>query len=182
MAGLFDEDEWELVNFIYDSRQQIPVSRLLELQNLTSEQEQIISRIPDSLTDLLKRTMSNPFLSTSSLKNTSVTHSSSKEMLTSEQRRRMGYQLHYGYLNRICSGIIGLCRGLVDASDQVDLKELLHGWILEGKTIRVNAEVLQTQRQIQPLLQEAIQLRRQTRLWDKVFTVEGPLTWKDFLK
>lgn len=27
-----------------------------------------------------------------------------------------------------------------------------------------------------------MQLRRQTRLWDKVFTVEGPLTWKDFLR
>lgn len=180
MAGLFDEDEWEVVNFVYENRQQPSISRLLELQNLNADQESTMNKLPDLITDLLKLTISNPFLSTSSLKNASSVQTN--EMLTFEQRKRMGYQLHYGHLNRICSGIIGLCRSLVDVNPHGDVKELLHGWTLEGKTIKMNAEMLQSQRNIQPLLQEAIQLRRQTRLWDKVFTVEGPLTWKDFLK
>ena len=33
---------------------------------------------------------------------------------------------------------------------------------------------------LQPLLQDALQKKRMTRLWDAVYKVDGPLNWKDF--
>ena len=33
---------------------------------------------------------------------------------------------------------------------------------------------------LQPLLQDAIQKKRSSRLWEAVYTITGPLSWKDF--
>lgn len=41
-------------------------------------------------------------------------------------------------------------------------------------------EVVRLLKQLQPLLQDAIQKKRTTRLWESVYTISGPLTWKDF--
>lgn len=41
-------------------------------------------------------------------------------------------------------------------------------------------DVVRLLKSMQPLLQDAIQKKRTTRLWDHVYTITGPLTWKDF--
>jgi len=50
----------------------------------------------------------------------------------------------------------------------------------EAKIAANSTDVIQLLRTLQELLQNAIQKKRPTRLWESVYTISGPLTWKDF--
>jgi len=53
--------------------------------------------------------------------------------------------------------------------------------IADEAKIAVNStDVIQLLKTLQELLQNAIQKKRPTRLWESVYTISGPLTWKDF--
>lgn len=59
----------------------------------------------------------------------------------------------------------------------------LHKWqFLQGATkIPLNSQDSQHMlRSLQPILQDAIQNKRVTRLWEQTFKLAGPLTWKEF--
>lgn len=43
-----------------------------------------------------------------------------------------------------------------------------------------NQDIVRVMRNLQPLLQEAIQKKCQTRLWEAPSAVKGPLTWRQF--
>ncbi|ESN93685.1 hypothetical protein HELRODRAFT_180782 [Helobdella robusta] len=67
---------------------------------------------------------------------------------------------------------------LVDRS-----KVCLHEWSFRHELAPLpssSLEVVRLLKQLQPLLQDAIQKKRSTRLWESVYTISGPLTWKDF--
>lgn len=48
------------------------------------------------------------------------------------------------------------------------------------RLVASSAEVVRLLKSLQPLLQDALQKKRSTRLWDAVYKVDGPLNWKDF--
>jgi len=50
----------------------------------------------------------------------------------------------------------------------------------EAKIAANSTDVIQLLKMLQELLQNAIQKKRPTRLWESVYTISGPLTWKDF--
>ena len=50
----------------------------------------------------------------------------------------------------------------------------------EAKIAANSTDVIQLLKTLQELLQNAIQKKRPTRLWESVYTISGPLTWKDF--
>jgi len=50
----------------------------------------------------------------------------------------------------------------------------------EAKIATNSMDVIQLLKTLQELLQNAIQKKRPTRLWESVYTISGPLTWKDF--
>ena len=50
----------------------------------------------------------------------------------------------------------------------------------ESKIATNSTDVIQLLKTLQELLQNAIQKKRPTRLWESVYTISGPLTWKDF--
>jgi len=50
----------------------------------------------------------------------------------------------------------------------------------EAKIATNSTDVIQLLKTLQELLQNAIQKKRPTRLWESVYTISGPLTWKDF--
>ncbi|XP_059483783.1 mediator of RNA polymerase II transcription subunit 13-like isoform X2 [Neocloeon triangulifer] len=57
----------------------------------------------------------------------------------------------------------------------------LHRWqFLRAGGPNCNQDIIRVMRNLQPLLQEAVQQKCTTRLWDAPYTVSGPLTWRKF--
>ncbi|GAV01373.1 hypothetical protein RvY_12097 [Ramazzottius varieornatus] len=196
-AGLFFEDEVDITgiqNFPPEALHP-PLHKLLELNNLTVDQEQLVNQIPESLIGLMKDAISNPFLSSSSFHQNELAYKTNRAAIRAVEEASCihpRWDLVFEDMNRICSGVVELCRldpqpqnrclDILPLQGHFQHRPTLHIWHQEGSSIRNTAEAVSVRRMIQPMLQEAVQLRRQTRLWDKVFTVEGPLTWKDFLR
>lgn len=56
----------------------------------------------------------------------------------------------------------------------------VHRWAhMRAKGPPSNQDIVRVMKQLQPLLQEAIQKKCTTRLWEAP-TVSGPLTWRQF--
>lgn len=88
-----------------------------------------------------------------------------------------------------CFAALELGRILVDGTtgskiDDALLKSsCLHSWPYTPAATRntmSSQDVVRTLTSLQPLLQDAIQKKRTTRLWEKPYTVQGPLTWQVF--
>lgn len=57
----------------------------------------------------------------------------------------------------------------------------VHRWpFLKASGPQCNQDIVRVMKNLQPLLQEAIQKKCQTRLWDAPSAVKGPLTWRQF--
>ncbi|XP_071789483.1 mediator of RNA polymerase II transcription subunit 13-like isoform X2 [Asterias amurensis] len=59
----------------------------------------------------------------------------------------------------------------------------LHNWPYSPGMYRSqlsSQDIVRTLSSLQPLLQDAIQKKRTTRLWERPYTVQGPLTWQVF--
>ena len=62
----------------------------------------------------------------------------------------------------------------------INLLSYIVGDADEAKIAANSTDVIQLLKTLQELLQNAIQKKRPTRLWESVYTISGPLTWKDF--
>lgn len=57
----------------------------------------------------------------------------------------------------------------------------VHQWpYLRASGPQCNQDIVRVMKCLQPLLQEAIQKKCTTRLWEAPYTVKGPLTWRQF--
>lgn len=57
----------------------------------------------------------------------------------------------------------------------------LHRWqYLRAGGPNCSQDIIRIMRQLQPLLQDAVQKKCTTRLWEAPYTVLGPLTWRQF--
>lgn len=57
----------------------------------------------------------------------------------------------------------------------------MHRWpFLRASGPQCNQDIVRVMKSLQPLLQEAIQKKCQTRLWEAPSAVKGPLTWRQF--
>lgn len=57
----------------------------------------------------------------------------------------------------------------------------IHRWgFLRARGPRCNQDIIRIMKNLQPLLQDAIQKKCTTRLWEAPYTVTGPLTWRQF--
>ncbi|CAB3370318.1 Hypothetical predicted protein [Cloeon dipterum] len=57
----------------------------------------------------------------------------------------------------------------------------LHRWqYLRAGGPNCNQDIIRIMRNLQPLLQDAVQKKCTTRLWEAPYTVSGPLTWRQF--
>lgn len=58
---------------------------------------------------------------------------------------------------------------------------VVHRWpYFRARGPRCHQDIVRLMRSLQPLLQDAIQKKCSTRLWDAPYTVSGPLTWRQF--
>ncbi|KAI5718842.1 hypothetical protein M8J76_000994 [Diaphorina citri] len=57
----------------------------------------------------------------------------------------------------------------------------VHRWpYLRARGPRCNQDIIRVMTSLQPLLQDAVQKKCTTRLWEAPYTVSGPLTWRQF--
>lgn len=64
---------------------------------------------------------------------------------------------------------------------KTSLSFTVHRWpFLRANGPQSNQDIVRVMRCLQPLLQEAIQKKCQTRLWEAPSAVKGPLTWRQF--
>jgi mediator of RNA polymerase II transcription subunit 13 len=57
----------------------------------------------------------------------------------------------------------------------------LHRWqFVRAGGPHCNQDIVRVMRHLQPLLQDAVQKKCTTRLWEAPYTVSGPLTWRQF--
>jgi len=57
----------------------------------------------------------------------------------------------------------------------------VHRWIfLRARGPQCTQDIIRVMKSLQPILQEAVQKKCTTRLWEAPYTVSGPLTWRQF--
>lgn len=57
----------------------------------------------------------------------------------------------------------------------------VHRWtFLRARGPQCSGDIVRMMRSLQPLLQEAVQKKCTTRMWEAPYTVAGPLTWRQF--
>lgn len=70
---------------------------------------------------------------------------------------------------------------LLSSQHCVSNRSCIHRWpFLRARGPRCNQDIIRVMKTLQPLLQDAIQKKCTTRLWDAPYTVSGPLTWRQF--
>ncbi|XP_049299048.1 mediator of RNA polymerase II transcription subunit 13 isoform X1 [Anopheles funestus] len=75
--------------------------------------------------------------------------------------------------NVACSALVkgGTLRGIMN----------VHKWpFLRAGGPKSNQDIVRIMKSMQPLLQDAFHKRCTTRLWDAPYTIQGPLTWRQF--
>ncbi|XP_055343642.1 LOW QUALITY PROTEIN: mediator of RNA polymerase II transcription subunit 13-like [Paramacrobiotus metropolitanus] len=187
-AGLFAEDELDITGIAENmvARRKPALSEFLEV-SLNPEQKRVVNRLSAATASLLKHQMSNPFLTMSNLHpgffTAPVPINQQQHQMSPMILPKSNVQLQLEEMNRVCAVVLSMCRrGPGVVAGALPPSPPLHPWFRLCHNVHSHAEAMRAHRTLQPILQEAVQVRRQTRLWDKVFTVEGPLTWKDFLR
>ncbi|XP_056640705.1 mediator of RNA polymerase II transcription subunit 13-like isoform X1 [Diorhabda sublineata] len=76
---------------------------------------------------------------------------------------------------------MGMCKMEDIKSSKNSQLVTVHRWpFLRATGPQCNQDIVRVMRNLQPLLQEAIQKKCQTRLWEAPSAVKGPLTWRQF--
>uniref|UniRef100_A0A6P7FLV9 Mediator of RNA polymerase II transcription subunit 13 n=1 Tax=Diabrotica virgifera virgifera TaxID=50390 RepID=A0A6P7FLV9_DIAVI len=80
-----------------------------------------------------------------------------------------------------CLENMGLCKMEDIKQPKTSQTITVHRWpFLRATGPQCNQDIVRVMRSLQPLLQEAIQKKCQTRLWEAPSAVKGPLTWRQF--
>nr|XP_018902480.1 PREDICTED: mediator of RNA polymerase II transcription subunit 13 isoform X2 [Bemisia tabaci] len=98
--------------------------------------------------------------------------------------------LEQGRLAQLESSTVAMCKveemaarqqQLLSSQHCVSNRSCIHRWpFLRARGPRCNQDIIRVMKTLQPLLQDAIQKKCTTRLWDAPYTVSGPLTWRQF--
>lgn len=78
---------------------------------------------------------------------------------------------------------LGMCSKMEEGSGgrRGGQTQAVHRWpFVKAKGPPSNQDIVRVMKLLQPLLQEAIQKKCQTRLWEAPSAVKGPLTWRQF--
>uniref|UniRef100_A0AAR5PM40 Mediator of RNA polymerase II transcription subunit 13 n=1 Tax=Dendroctonus ponderosae TaxID=77166 RepID=A0AAR5PM40_DENPD len=76
---------------------------------------------------------------------------------------------------------LGMCKMENDKHSKLNNSFGVHKWpYLRAPGPQCNQDIVRVMKSLQPLLQDAIQKKCQTRLWEAPSAVKGPLTWRQF--
>ncbi|EFN73674.1 Mediator of RNA polymerase II transcription subunit 13, partial [Camponotus floridanus] len=83
--------------------------------------------------------------------------------------------------NEVC--VAALDQGKLDGAhnERVVRVNGVHRWVfLRARGPQCSGDIVRMMRSLQPLLQDAVQKKCTTRMWEAPYTVAGPLTWRQF--
>lgn len=76
---------------------------------------------------------------------------------------------------------MSMCKMELDNYRPIKANISVHKWpYVKAGGPRSNQDIIRIMKSMQPLLQDAFHKKSTTRLWDAPYTVQGPLTWRQF--
>lgn len=179
-AGLFYEDEMEITGHAEDPSLYKKTSLLAILNRATHLQDnQDCDTVPQALMDLLRdQCCAIPNCASSVLR----ASSNWKQVMTTQRKLSLIFNVsEYADAQEIIS--LALDQAQTQEYRRSRMPQVVHKWpYFRAGGPRTNLDILRIMKSMQPLLQDSFHKKSNTRLWDAPYTVQGPLTWRQFHK
>ncbi|KAG1662731.1 Mediator of RNA polymerase II transcription subunit 13 [Nymphon striatum] len=191
-AGLFYEDEYEITGIRDEGLTKRKSSLIVENSCVDKSQNNDhksgpIEEVSQSIMDLILMQTVMSYCSASSLHRTALFPKEYKgTMLASSSSSSQKMSLEMMDACEVCVLARDSGRQVIDNINGNKLEDSLkyssmHRWPhISAKPPTNSQDVIRVMKTIQPMLQDAIQKKRTTRLWETTYTVSGPLTWRQF--
>ncbi|XP_066596176.1 mediator of RNA polymerase II transcription subunit 13 isoform X2 [Prorops nasuta] len=176
-AGLFYEDEMEITGIAEDPAEKKKGS-LMSVACGPGKTTEGLDIIPSSVLELVREQCLIVQSSASSLYRASRIYSSIKSYPTPPPTVNT---LEFNDGNEV--SLAALDQGKVDSSQSERTNRMngVHRWVfLRARGPQCSGDIVRMMRALQPLLQDAVQKKCTTRMWEAPYTVAGPLTWRQF--
>ncbi|KAK2588519.1 hypothetical protein KPH14_006300 [Odynerus spinipes] len=176
-AGLFYEDEMEITGIAEDPAEKKKGS-LTTLACGGGKPSEGLDIIPPNVLELLREQCLIVQSSASSLYRAARIYASMKSypMLAPTVNT-----LEFNDGNEV--SLAALDQGKIDSthSERTNRVNGVHRWVfLRARGPQCSGDIVRMMRALQPLLQDAVQKKCTTRMWEAPYTVAGPLTWRQF--
>ncbi|KAG6796514.1 mediator of RNA polymerase II transcription subunit 13 isoform X1 [Apis mellifera caucasica] len=176
-AGLFYEDEMEITGIAEDPAEKKKAS-LVAVACGGGKPSEGLDVIPPSVLELLREQCLIIQSSASSLYRASRIYATMKSypMLTPTIN-----MLEFNDGNEV--SLAALDQGKINGTHNERTNRIIgvHRWVfLRAKGPQCSGDIVRMMRALQPLLQDAVQKKCTTRMWEAPYTVAGPLTWRQF--
>ncbi|KAG7209053.1 hypothetical protein KM043_015211 [Ampulex compressa] len=176
-AGLFYEDEMEITGIAEDPTEKKKGS-LVAVACGGGKAVEGLDTIPLNVLELLREQCLIVQSSASSLYRAARIYASMKSypMLAPTVNT-----LEFNDGNEV--SLAALDQGKVDGThnERTNRVNGVHRWVfLRARGPQCSGDIVRMMRSLQPLLQDAVQKKCTTRMWEAPYTVAGPLTWRQF--
>ncbi|XP_029056486.1 mediator of RNA polymerase II transcription subunit 13 isoform X1 [Osmia bicornis bicornis] len=176
-AGLFFEDEMEITGIAEDPSEKKKAS-LVAVACGGGKTSEGLDAIPPNVLELLREQCLIVQSSASSLYRASRIYAAMKSypMLAPTVNT-----LEFNDGNEV--SLAALDQGKIDGThnERTNRVNGVHRWVfLRAKGPQCSGDIVRMMRALQPLLQDAVQKKCTTRMWEAPYTVAGPLTWRQF--
>ncbi|XP_034188935.1 mediator complex subunit skuld isoform X7 [Osmia lignaria lignaria] len=176
-AGLFYEDEMEITGIAEDPSEKKKTS-LVAVACGGGKTSEGLDAIPPNVLELLREQCLIVQSSASSLYRASRIYAAMKSypMLAPTVNT-----LEFNDGNEV--SLAALDQGKIDGThnERTNRVNGVHRWVfLRAKGPQCSGDIVRMMRALQPLLQDAVQKKCTTRMWEAPYTVAGPLTWRQF--
>lgn len=176
-AGLFYEDEMEITGIAEDPAEKKKGSLAAVACEGTKTPEGL-DVIPSSVLELLREQCLIVQSSASSLYRAARIYATTKSY---PPVAHTVHTLEFNDGNEV--SLAAVDQGKIDGSQNERTNRVngVHRWaFLRAKGPQCSGDIVRMMRGLQPLLQEAVQRKCTTRMWEAPYTVAGPLTWRQF--
>lgn len=172
-SGLFYEDELEITGIAEDPAERKKPSLLTSLLTTANvEHKDQIDTVPQHIIEMLREQCVIVQSSTNSLYRAAKMFRGAKA--TPHHSSTVNI-LEFTDGNEITALALD---GKINSNSAI---MYVHRWpFLRAAGPHCNQDIVRVMKTLQPLLQEAIQKKCTTRLWEAPYTVKGPLTWRQF--
>lgn len=190
-AGLFYEDEMEITGLADDPSENKKVSLLSSLLSSAKTESSLdhsaIDVIPHSVMDLLRDQCIVIQSSSRSLHRAACRYQRANTTSISNMLNALEFMdgndltsLALDQGRQATLDNTNICK-LEDRAPRINNTASVHRWpFIRAAGPDCNQDIIRVMNSLRPLLQEAIQKKCPTRLWEAPYTISGPLTWRQF--
>lgn len=177
-AGLFYEDEMEITGVAEDPAEKKKGSLTAIACPGVKATPEGLDTIPPNVLELLREQCLIVQSSASSLYRAARICATVKSYPTLTPTVNT---LEFNDGNEVC--VAALDQGKLDGAHNERATRMngVHRWVfLRARGPQCSGDIVRMMRSLQPLLQDAVQKKCTTRMWEAPYTVTGPLTWRQF--